>query len=741
MDRRLFNTIVTDAASITGAPLVELHVRRDLVETYPVDSSSLVPAAVAGAALARGNGVRRRFVEAWSELQPGPAPASRSPSSGSVSESLVELLGMLPRAPVGARSLSVRLAARDELLGALRFVTDGAPDREILRAARVLAHQASLHLENLLLRRRLTRRESHYRALLENAAEAIFLVDPQTGRILRANRRAAESTGARADDLVGADLTRFISHPKTPRAQLLMRLLTSPAGRDESYSLVTAGGAMLPVSISASSVGSGESRVLQLIAKDVSNERRARDAIDHARETLSALALAGTHMMEETDETSILQVIARELGKLGFESAVLLRNDLTGFLNVAHISYSPSLVGVGEKLTGIPISDLSIDPARLPPMNQALISRRTVYYDRPTELMRAMFPNVGPRGIEDLVKNFALRHMLFAPLRIQGQIDGLLVVLSGSVRAGDVEAIDNFALQASIALERARLWQRLSDHSHKLEREVERRTRELTLAVRALKEADRRKDNFLANISHELRTPLVTILGYNQLLLSEKVGALSAQQRDCLEVARNSGKRLRAFIEELLDFSRFELTREAMRVEAFDIGAAIAEAAKSLAPRMAERSVRLETRIHPKTPHIWADRRRVMQVLENLIINAERHSPGDGRGRVSIGAARIPGGRVGVSVSDNGTGIAPEHLPRIFDRLYQVGDTRAPREGGGLGLGLNIVKSIVEAHGGSVRVRSEPGRGAKFTVLLPSVEVLHVSGRIPPPFPDFDTPF
>jgi signal transduction histidine kinase len=421
---------------------------------------------------------------------------------------------------------------------------------------------------------------------------------------------------------------------------------------------------------------------------------------------------------------------------------VLLRNELTGHLQVGHVSYPSPLVAAGEHLLGRSLSELAIDPARVAPINRALHERRTVYDDRPAELIRNVFPSLSTKVIDSLVATYGLRHVLFAPLRTAAEIDGLLAVIGSSVQAGDVEAIDNFALQASIALERARLWQRLSDHSHKLEREVERRTRELTLAVRALKEADRRKDNFLANISHELRTPLVTILGYTQLLLSEKVGPLTIAQREGLDVARSSGKRLRAFIEELLDFSRFELTREALAVEAFGIGGAIEESAKSLEPRLAERGVRLITRVHPKTPSVWADRRRILQVFENLLTNAERHSPGDGTGRVRVSAARVPGGRVGVSVADNGIGISAEHLPKIFDRLYQVGDTRPPREGGGLGLGLNIVKSIVDAHGGTVRVHSEPGRGAKFTVILPSVEVLRDGGgEAPPSRPEPETPF
>jgi signal transduction histidine kinase len=250
-----------------------------------------------------------------------------------------------------------------------------------------------------------------------------------------------------------------------------------------------------------------------------------------------------------------------------------------------------------------------------------------------------------------------------------------------------------------------------------IEGAVEERTRVLLEANERLQEADRRKDNFLANVSHELRSPLVTMIGYTELLLAEKMGTINERQRQCLQVARSSGKRLRAFIEELLDFSRFELTRESMDFQPFDLRDAVTQALAGLAPRFLERRLNIRQRVPADTPPVLGDRDRILQVLGNLLSNAERHCRDGGKVVITAQQRR---GFVLVSVQDNGTGIPAAHVAKIFDRLYQVGDVKDARSREqGLGLGLNIVKSIVEAHGGEVSVSSEVGKGSTFSFTLP----------------------
>jgi hypothetical protein len=255
-----------------------------------------------------------------------------------------------------------------------------------------------------------------------------------------------------------------------------------------------------------------------------------------AKETVTALNLAGTHLMVETDEAAIFAVICRELVRLGFHSAILAAERTPAGpappFRFAASSFSPSLRLATERLLGRPVAEMRLDPAGAPLVRRAIESPRAVHTSRAREAARQIF-GADDRQLRRLERMLGLRHVVVAALRYDQGVAGLLVVAAKRLRRSDPDAIDAFALQASIALEKARLFGELRAHQARLASEVERRTRELTLAVRALEELDRRKDNFLANVSHELRTPLVTVLGYTDLVLAEKIGALAPKQREC----------------------------------------------------------------------------------------------------------------------------------------------------------------------------------------------------------------
>jgi signal transduction histidine kinase len=474
--------------------------------------------------------------------------------------------------------------------------------------------------------------------------------------------------------------------------------------------------------------GIGHEASLQLAQEQ--GRLRALAELQRARQNLATLASAAARLRRESERGDVLRAIAEELRKLGFESAILL-SDPEGLV-LTHMSHKRPAVDEAMKLVGLRrASELkvhAVDPAKQPLLGSVLASPEPVIEVRANSLLRAIWGRRAPHAVrEKLIELLALApSLLAAPLRGAGDTAiGILIASPQGSDEPDLGLLSSFALQASLALERAAMRERMREQVAIIEGAVEDRTRFLREANERLLEADRRKDNFLANVSHELRSPLVTMLGYTDLLLAEKMGAMNDRQRQCLQVARSSGKRLRAFIEELLDFSRFELTRESMTFQPFSIGDAIEQALADLQPKFLERRLNVRLRVPGGTPPVLGDRERILQVLTNLLSNAERHCR-DG-GKIVISAQPQPG-FVLVSVNDNGTGIPAAHVAKIFDRLYQVGDVRDARSREqGLGLGLNIVKSIVEAHGGEISVESVVGKGSTFSFTLP------LADRTPPP--------
>ena len=220
--------------------------------------------------------------------------------------------------------------------------------------------------------------------------------------------------------------------------------------------------------------------------------------------------------------------------------------------------------------------------------------------------------------------------------------------------------------------------------------------------------------DFVANVSHELKTPLTVIGGFAETLADHDPP--EAQRRQFVEAIRGSALRMQRLVDDLLDLSRIESGGWQPHIAAVNLAALVSESAAAIA-EAAERkgvAVRIEAADDAATLH--ADGTAVRQVLANLAENALRHTAA---GSITL-FARREGGRIAVGVSDTGTGIAAEHLPRIFERFYRADPGRA-RAAGGTGLGLAIVKHLVEAHGGRVAATSAPGAGTTVTAWFPDV--------------------
>jgi signal transduction histidine kinase len=239
---------------------------------------------------------------------------------------------------------------------------------------------------------------------------------------------------------------------------------------------------------------------------------------------------------------------------------------------------------------------------------------------------------------------------------------------------------------------------------------------ELRAKARQLEEANRHKNQFLANVSHELKTPLNAILGFADILESELHGPVTTRQREYLRRMAQAGQHLLAMISDLIDVAKMDLGALALTDQEFAPGDLLREVGELLAPQVAAKRHRLTLTAPPDLPPMYSDRHRVQQILVNLLANAIKFTPEGGE--LELGVAAAEPGWLCWSVRDNGIGIAPADQEAIFEDFVQL-DSQLHRQHEGTGIGLALCRRLARLLGGEVAVASAPGAGSTFTVRLP----------------------
>ena len=251
-----------------------------------------------------------------------------------------------------------------------------------------------------------------------------------------------------------------------------------------------------------------------------------------------------------------------------------------------------------------------------------------------------------------------------------------------------------------------------------LERRVQERTEELQKALERVSELSQMKANFISNISHELRTPLTHIKGYVELLITESLGSITEEQRHALTVSQQSANRLTNLVEDLIMISLSSRGEMSMKQENVDIRRFANLTVKSYAEKALERGINLQAVLDENVPLVQADSQKVSWVLGQLVDNAIKFTPSGGSVVVSV---KCEGENlVIISVTDTGIGIPTSLLEDIFEPFHQL-DGSTTRKYGGTGLGLSLVRQIVEAHGSMLEVQSTEGRGSSFKFPLLAV--------------------
>lgn len=279
---------------------------------------------------------------------------------------------------------------------------------------------------------------------------------------------------------------------------------------------------------------------------------------------------------------------------------------------------------------------------------------------------------------------------------------------------GDEELITILANQIGQALENARLFETTWRAHQELEKRVEERTRELTLALEEVKTVSKRKTDFVSSVSHELRTPLTSIKGYASILLDKNLGEIPPAVRERLERINRHSDELVHMINDLLDISRLESGRMGIKIDTYNLKEIVENVVELLSVQIKDKELTLSINIPPDL-QVNVDKNQIERVFINLIGNAIKFTPKHGKITLTTKPAKD---FIQVNISDTGIGIPKETQELIFEEFYRV-DNPINQQLKGTGLGLSLAKNIIEVHRGVIWVESAVGHGSTFSFLLP----------------------
>ncbi len=531
------------------------------------------------------------------------------------------------------------------------------------------------------------------RATLESTSDGILAVDGH-GRVSAFNERFAAMWRLPPHGLEGADtkhlfdlVRRQLKDPEGAKQRAAEIHEQSPA---ETEDLIELADGRVFERRSKTQLVEGRSVGRVWSFRDITDRRRADEALRDETRVLELLNRTGIALASKLDVDAVMQAVTDAATQLSGASFGAFFYNLTNERGESYTLYT---------LSGAPreaFARLEL-PRNTPLFNPTFRGEAVVRSGDITQDPRygKMAPHYGmPKG------HPPVRSYLAVPvLSRSGEVLGGLFF--GHPDAGVFteraeRLVVGIASQAAVAIDNARLY-------------------EAAQAARAQAERmSEMKDEFLATLSHELRTPLSAILGWSQVLRRGKVDG--AQFGHALDVIERNARVQTELIEDLLDMSRITSGKVRLDIQPLQPSGFVEAALQTVSPAADARGIRLEKILDPTAGPISGDPNRLQQVVWNLLSNAIKFTPREGK--VQVVLERV-NSHIEISVADTGIGIRPEFVPHVFERFRQA-DATTTRKYGGLGLGLSIVKHLVELHGGTVRVTSAgEGRGTTFTVRLP----------------------
>ncbi len=419
-----------------------------------------------------------------------------------------------------------------------------------------------------------------------------------------------------------------------------------------------------------------------------------------------ALALERTRFYEQerrrAEQLDLLHRIGQHI--VGMMEPLPLLEEAIRHLHTAIRPLQTSLALVEENM-------LSILMARGPLEDASGLFRARIPLETP-----GILPWVARKGVPILVSDVTAdsrfpaayyspeaRAEMAVPLRAQNRLVGVLDVQGnrpGEFDESDLATLQAIGMQIGGALERAYLYAEVRE------------------TVEQLRQTDRLRNDFLSTINHEMRAPLTAILGFTDFLLREQAGPLTPAQKEYLGDIRAGGERILSLVNNILEAARLEEGQVRPRWAEVYLDTIVAQVLAMLRSAATEKQISLTSHLPPDLPPAWADPTMVERILTNLLSNAIKFTPPGGSVWVEATVSTRQPQMLEVSVSDTGVGIDPQYVNEIFQR-YRCLEVPGLGRVSGTGLGLYIVKGLVEAHEGQIEVRSAPGEGSTFTFTLP----------------------
>ncbi|MDP2921391.1 MAG: GAF domain-containing sensor histidine kinase [Candidatus Omnitrophota bacterium] len=319
----------------------------------------------------------------------------------------------------------------------------------------------------------------------------------------------------------------------------------------------------------------------------------------------------------------------------------------------------------------------------------------------------------------NLLDMLKMESFVTAPVIVREEPVGFIIMGNDSayekISEKDSELLSILTGEIGTAIENAKLYTELFGSHKELERRVSERTRELEKLNQELKTLNKMKSDFISAVSHELRTPLTSIKGYASILMTGKLGEVQPAQKERLEKIDKHSNSLVHLINNLLDIARIESGKVQMDMKDISIKEILDSVVDIIAPQVKEKNISLKINTGIKSDRIRADQGQMERVLVNLLSNAVKFTPDNGKVTVGI---EDGDGYVQFSVEDTGIGIPSQDIPKVFQEFFRA-DNAMDQNIKGSGLGLSLVKKIVEAHKGKIWFDTRLGKGTRFTFTIP----------------------